>query len=197
MLLLMGQYFASNFTFFISISWMHPYLMSHYHLSRENAAWYSMTVLLVAAMSQWAAGFLVDGIYRSPYRSYSRRAPAAAGFLLATAGLTALRFTQMPQAAVACFALATFGTEMTLSPSWAYCIDLGKKHSGSVSGAMNMVGNLGGFVSASVFPLLYRLTGDARAYFLVAALLNMSGAIIWFSMKAGTQPSAMEKLCEE
>jgi hypothetical protein len=30
-----------------------PYLVSHYHLSRENAAWYSMTVLLVAAISQW------------------------------------------------------------------------------------------------------------------------------------------------
>ena len=50
---------------------------------------------------------------------------------------------------------------MTVSPSWAFCIDLGGKKSGSVSGAMNMIGNFGSFVSASLFPVLYRWTGSA------------------------------------
>jgi ACS family glucarate transporter-like MFS transporter len=115
---------------------------------------------------------------------------------LATAGLTALRLTTTAPAGVACFGLATFGAEMTISPSWAFCIDLGKKKSGSVSGAMNMVGNLGSFVSASVFPLMYRLTGDSMAYFLTAAALNLGAAAMWLAMETSKPEFVMEKPCE-
>ena len=187
MLLAMAQYFASNFTFFICLSWMHPYLMSHYRLSRETAAWYSMIVLLIGATAQWAAGFLVDRLYESRYRAHSRRIPAMIGFLLSAAGLALLRLSATPGGGVACFALATFGAEMTVSPSWAFCIDLGRKKSGSVSGAMNMIGNLGSFVSASIFPVMYRLTGDGMAYFLTAAALNVTAAAAWLLMKADRQ----------
>ena len=184
MLLAMGQYFASNFTFFICLSWMHPYLMEHYRLSRERAAWFSMLVLLIGATAQWTAGFLVDRLYRSRYQRHSRRIPAMTGFLLSALALAAIRLTASPEAGVACFALATFGAEMTISPSWAFCIDLGGRKSGAVSGAMNTIGNFGSFVSASVFPLMNRWTGDATAYFLVAAALNLAAAVIWLGMKA-------------
>lgn len=183
MLLAMAQYFASNFTFFICLSWMHPYLMSHYHLSRERAAWYSMLVLLIGATAHWVSGFLVDWLYGSRFRAHSRRIPAISGFVLAAAAISALGSFAAPESAVACFALATFGAEMTISPSWAFCIDLGGKKSGSVSGAMNMVGNIGAFASASVFPLMYRLTGDAVAYFFAAAILNVGAAAIWLAMR--------------
>ena len=196
MLLAMGQYFASNFTFFICLSWMLPYLMSHYHLSRDLAAWYSMIVLLIGASAQWVTGFLVDRLHRSHYRSNSRRIPAITGFVLAAAGLVALRLTSSVDAGVACFGLATFGAEMTISPSWAFCIDLGKGKSGSVSGAMNMVGNLGSFVSASIFPWMYNLTGDSMTYFLIAGVLNLAAAGMWLGMDAARQGIVLEKPCE-
>lgn len=55
---------------------------------------------------------------------------------------------------VFCFGLATFGVDMTLSPSWAFCNDIGGANSGAVSGSMNMVGNIGAALSAIAFPLL-------------------------------------------
>ncbi|MBM3744539.1 MAG: MFS transporter [Acidobacteria bacterium] len=189
MLLAMGQYFASNFTFFICLSWMHPYLMAHYRLTRERAAWFSMLVLLIGATAQWTSGFLVDRLYRTRHQAHSRRIPAMTGFLLSALALATIPLTVSPEAGVACFALATFGAEMTISPSWAFSIDLGGKKSGAVSGAMNMVGNFGSFVSASVFPLMERSTGDASAYFLVAAALNVAAAVIWLRMRAERRPS--------
>jgi ACS family glucarate transporter-like MFS transporter len=183
MLLAMTQYFASNFTFFICLSWMLPFLMSHYHLSRDRAAWYSMIVLLIGASAQWVAGFTVDWLYRSRWKEHSRRIPAMAGFALSAAGLLALLQATSPEAAVACFAIATFGAEMTISPSWAFCIDLGGKKSGAVSGSMNMIGNFGSFVSASIFPVFYRLSGGPGLYFGVAALLNAVAAIVWLRMR--------------
>ena len=38
MLLAMAQYFCGNFTFYICISWMHPYLIERYGLSQGEAA---------------------------------------------------------------------------------------------------------------------------------------------------------------
>jgi len=182
MLQVMAQYFASNFTFFLCLSWMLPYLMERYQLTRERASWYSMTILLVGATAQWVSGFLTDWLYRVQ-PAWSRRGPALGGFVLAASALALLTQAGSAEMAVTLFTLATFGTEMTISPSWAYCIDIGGGRSGQVSGAMNMVGNLGAFVSASAFPALARWNGgDAGLYFLVAATLNLASAFLWLRM---------------
>lgn len=184
MLLAMMQYFASNFTFFICLSWMHPYLKEHYKLPQAEAAAYAMVPLLFGATSQWISGSIVDRLYSGPHRAWSRRIPAIAGLTLSCAGLLALTQASTPIMAVICFTAATFGTEMTISPSWVYCMDIGGKRSGAVSASMNMVGNIGSFVSANAFPYLYAMTGSAAAYFLVAAALNAAGAICWWRMRS-------------
>jgi ACS family glucarate transporter-like MFS transporter len=183
MLLAMAQYFASNFTFFLCLSWMNPYLIERYGLTRETAAWCTMLVFLFGATAQWVAGFLTDALHRSRLQEHSRRIPAAAGFLLSAVAVAALPNAGTAATAVALFTVATFGAEMTISPSWSFCIDLGGRKSGAVSGSMNMVGNLGSFVSANAFPWLYGWTGSARAYFLVAAALNLVAALIWMRMR--------------
>ena len=186
MALAMTQYFAGNFTFFICLSWMHPYLKSEYKLTNQEAAAYTMVPLLVGASAQWVSGFIVDRLYRSRCRAWSRRLPAILGFGLAAAGVAAVTLMDSPVAAVACFTLATFGADMTISPSWAFCTDVAGKNSGSVSASMNMMGNVGSFVSANAFPWLYAATGSAAAYFLVAALLNVVSIGCWLGMRSLT-----------
>lgn len=183
MLPVMFQYFAGNFTFFICISWIHPYLKSRYSLDDATAATYTMIPLLVAASSQWITGALVDGLYRSAWRPWSRRLPAIFGFCLSAVAILAVASADTPGMAATFFTLATFGVEMTISPSWTYCADIAGKNSGSVSASMNMIGNLGSFISANAFPYLYGMTGSATAYFGVAALLNAGAAICWLRMK--------------
>ena len=184
MALAMTQYFAGNFTFFICLSWMLPYLKKQYRLSDAEAAACAMAPLLLGATSQWLAGWLVDRLYRSPLRAWSRRLPAMLGFALATAGVLAVTRAATPLAAVISFTLAAFGADMTISPSWVFCADVAGKNSGSVSGSMNMLGNIGSFVSANAFPYLHGLTGSASAYFVVAALLNLAAIFCWFRMRS-------------
>jgi len=82
-----------------------------------------------------------------------------------------------------CFAIATFGVDMTLSPSWAFCNDIGGANSGAVSGSMNMVGNIGAALSAILFPLLLnKETGSANLFFGFAAGLNLAAIVIWCFM---------------
>ncbi len=186
----MVQYFAGNFTFYICITWMHPYLVEHYGLSPAQASRYSMIPLVLGATANWVSGLAVDFLYRAGLHSWSRRLPAIVGFLLATGAVLALSIAETATAAVTAFALAAFGVEMTISPSWAYCLDIGGKNSGAVSASMNMVGNFGGFVSANAFPQLQRLTGSSAAYFRAAAFLNILAILCWLRMRPSQASAA-------
>jgi ACS family glucarate transporter-like MFS transporter len=162
---------------------MLPYLQKQFDLTLSEAAGYAMIPLVFGGTAQWVAGFLVDYLYRSKLQAWSRRLPAMLGFALAAVAISLVSSMETPWAATAGFALATFGADMTISPSWAYCIDVGGKNSGAVSGSMNMVGNLGSFVSANAFPFLFGLTGSAFAYFGIAALLNVASIVCWQFMR--------------
>lgn len=184
MALAMAQYFASNFTFFLCLSWMLPYLKKQYHLSDARAAAYAMAPLLLGATAQWISGWMVDSLYQSRWRVWSRRIPALFGFAVSALALVALTRVETAEAAIVCFTLAAFGTDMTISPSWVFCTDIAGARAGSMSGAMNMLGNFGSFVSANAFPFLHGLTGSASAYFLAAALMNAGAVICWLRMKS-------------
>ncbi|MGH9628095.1 MAG: MFS transporter, partial [Bryobacteraceae bacterium] len=192
MLLAMTQYFAANFTTFLCLSWMYPYLKDRYSLDDSKAALYTMFILLFGATAQWVTGVLVDRIFVSKWRRWSRGLPAMLGFLVSACGVALLPAAGDVQSAVAFFAVAAFGAEMTISPSWAFCIDIGGRKSGAVTGSMNMAGNLGSFVSANAFPFLNTLTGGASAYFFMVALLNITGALCWTRMVA-LRPSQNEQ----
>ena len=72
---------------------------------------------------------------------------------------------------------------MTLSPSWSLCIDIGRRHSGAVSGTMNMAGNIGSFVTALAFPYLRVWTGSTTPFFFVGAGLNVVAIVIWMRVR--------------
>ena len=184
MALAMAQYFASNFTNFICLSWMLPYLMMQYHLTSAQAAVYSMAPLLLGATSQGVTGWMIDRMYHSPLRAWSRRLPGIVGFFLAAVALLGVAHAGSVGIAVLSFTVAIFGADMTISPSWVFCADLAGRNTGGVSGAMNMLGNVGAFVSANAFPYLKRTTGSASAYFVVAAMLNVFGMLCWFQMRS-------------
>jgi MFS transporter, ACS family, glucarate transporter len=195
--LAMLQYFASNFTFFIGLSWMLPYLKRQFHLADGDAVGYAMAPLIAGTLSLWIAGALVDVLYRSRWRALSRRVPPILGFGISTLGLLALTQSTTPLAAAVCFTLAVFGSDMTVGPGWVFCADIAGSNAGAVSGAMNMAGNLGSFVSANAFPILTAATGNAAAYFFCAAALNVAGILCWFRMRsvAGAGAAAIVPGC--
>jgi ACS family glucarate transporter-like MFS transporter len=66
-----------------------------------------------------------------------------------------------------------------LSPSWIVAGDIGGEHTGTVSGSMNMAGNIGALVSSLAFPYLIAWTGTPKTYFYVTACLNAIGVLCW------------------
>ena len=78
--------------------------------------------------------------------------------------------------------IAVFGADMTLSPSWSFCVDVGGRHAGSVSGTMNMAGNIGAFITSLAFPTLTGWFGSTDPFFYIAAGLNALAVIIWLTL---------------
>src|SRR5258707_12439135 len=76
--------------------------------------------------------------------------------------------------AVYCLTAAMFFLECTIGPSWAVPMDVGGKYSGTVSGMMNMAGNIGGALSPVVFGVLAQ-PGSWAATFIVATGLPVVG----------------------
>jgi len=186
----MFQSIASNVTFFISLSWLFPYLKSQWGARAEI---FATVPLLVGMVAHWSSGALVTFLHKKGHPVGSRRVPAAIGFALATAGL--LLCTRLtPTTAilfVVCFSVAIFGVEMTVAPSWTFCMDIGGNKSGAVSGTMNMMGNLGSAASAVSFPYFVdhvtiprfvEKTGTANSFFIFAATLNALAFISWMFM---------------
>lgn len=183
MWLVMGQYFSSNFTFFFCLTWLFPHLKVKYGLDTMEAGFYSAAPLIFGALGNWFSGWLVDRIYRTGDWARSRKLPAIIGFSLAAAGVLASVYMTEVTGAIFFISMAVFGADMTLSPSWSTCIDLGKEHSGAVSGTMNMAGNLGSFFTALAFPYMLSLTGSDKPFFFLTAALNLLAIPIWLAIK--------------
>ena len=182
MWLAMLQYMASNFTFYFTLTWMYPYLKDRFALGGVEAGLYAMIPLFAGALGNWVSGIWVDNLYKRRNLRISRRLPAITGFILAAFGMLMMAQIDTPQVAIIFLAIAIFGADMTLSPSWAFCIDIGKENAGAVSGTMNMAGNLGAFVTIIAFPYLYEWTNSFQPFFYVCVVLSAIAIGIWISM---------------
>lgn len=187
MLMVMFQYMASNITFFISFTWLLPYLVSQWG---NDAAIYAPVPLVFGMFAQWTSGWLMTFIYEKGYPTFSRKLPAIIGFSIAVIGLLSITTISgsSPLSFVMLFSVAVFGVEMTISPSWSLCMDIGGSKSGTVSATMNMVGNIGSAFSAIIFPFfvshvtipfLVDATGTAQSFFVFAAAMNFLSIGAW------------------
>ncbi len=178
----MLQYMASNFTFYFTLTWMYPYLKDRFALGGVEAGLYSMVPLLAGAAGNWISGLWVDNLYKRRNLRISRRLPAITGFFLAAFGMVMMANIDTSQLAIIFLAIAIFGADMTLSPSWAFCIDIGKENAGVISGTMNMAGNLGAFVTIIAFPYLYEWTGSFQPFFYICMGLSAVAIALWIRM---------------
>ena len=65
-----------------------------------------------------------------------------------------------------------------MAASWSTCLDIGHRYSGTVSGFMNMVGNLGTFVSPPIVAYLAK-HGDWDLALVYSAAMFLTAAVCW------------------
>jgi MFS transporter, ACS family, glucarate transporter len=198
MLLLFTQYFTLSYSWYFFITWFPNYLKNvhHYDLKAQGAILAGLPLFL-GGFGALFAGYITPAVTRMLGGNIARTRSALGFVGQATAGacLVAATFFETPIMAVAAIAIASFFNDMTMPGAWTACMDIGGKFTGTVSGAMNMMGNLGGFVSPIVIGYILDWTKDAAGNatsagfnlaFYVTAALYLVGAICWLFIDSTT-----------
>ena len=131
--------FSGNFV----TNWLPSYLKSRRHLSDEAMAWLSALPLAFGVVSCVLGGTLSDWLSRrTGSRNVGRR--LVGGISLALAAPLILSPIWIGKEDVwllaLAFCLAFFFNDAIMGPAWACCADVGERHAGALSGAMNMTG---------------------------------------------------------
>ena len=175
----MCGYFTYIYCLWIFLSWLPSYLFSYRHFTLIKMGWYASMPLGAGVLGDAFGGWLTDQLLVSTNNvKFARRAVAILGMLGCAACILPAAMTSNALTAVYCLTGAMFFLETIIGPSWAVPMDIGGEYSGTVSGMMNMGGQIGGALSPTIFGILVA-HGSWVAPFVVAACLLFIGAGIW------------------
>jgi MFS transporter, ACS family, glucarate transporter len=172
------SYFTYGYVAWIFFSWFFIYLARVRGLNLKASAFYAMLPFLAMAAGSPLGGLISDALTRRFAKRSGRCLFSLVVMLLAAAFLGSGAYVH--SAALASVVLAGGAGSLYLSQScyWSVTADIAGNSSGTVSGLMNMGGQIGGAVTASLTPAIAGVYGWATS-FEVAAVLCALGGLAW------------------
>jgi nitrate/nitrite transporter NarK len=117
----------------------------------------------------------------------TRRILASFGYGGACSFLLITTYMQDAPAAVVSISLASFFNDLAMPPSWAASMDMGGRYAGTLSGAMNSWGNLGGAVAPVVIGYVLAWTNNNwNVAFYISAFLYAAAIPCWIFLDSVT-----------
>jgi ACS family glucarate transporter-like MFS transporter len=175
------SYFCYGYVAWIFFSWFYRYLAKVRGLDLKASAFYSMLPFLAMLVCCLLGGTINDRLTKRRGARLGRCGLAA--FAMVVAAIFIAFGSQVQGARLASVVLAGGAGALYLSQSsfWSVTADIAGVSSGSVSGFMNMGGQIGGTVTGSLTPWIAARYGWT-ASFLVAAALCLLGAVCWLAV---------------
>ena len=178
---LTAAYFVLGYIFYIYFSWFYLYLVNVRGFSVLDGGLYTTAPFLASATASPLGGWLSDHL-SGRFGKRLGRCSLGGISLLCTAGcIYAGAAAADPYLAILWLSLGAGALSLSASSYWAVTIDLAKPYAGTVSGFMNMGGNLGGAISPTLTPFLAQSMGWEGALYTTAALA-VCGAFFWLGV---------------
>lgn len=173
-----ASYFCFGYVAWIFFSWFYIYLAKVRGLDIKASALYSTLPPLAIVACSLCGGAINDALSRAYGKRVGRCGVAFVALLLAAVFLVV--GSRAASASVASIVLSGGAGALYLSQSsyWSVTADIAGESAGSTSGFMNMGGQFGGALTASLTPAIAQQYGWTSS-FLVAAVLSVAGAIAW------------------
>ena len=186
--LLWVQYFCMAYGWYFYITWLPTYIQEARGQTMEQSAFLAGMPLFFGGLGSLVCGYLLTYLDRKMGGSrQSRRFMGVLGCASAGALLIVSVYLSDPVWAMVAMGLASFSNDLAMPPSWAACMDVGGKYAGSLSGSMNMAGNIAGFVSPTMVAYILLWTGrNWIITFYVSAAIYFIGAVCWLFIDSVT-----------
>jgi MFS transporter, ACS family, glucarate transporter len=173
--------------FFTSL--LADYLQDHRKLSKETTAWLTSMPLAFGIVSCLVGGVLSDWIIRHwGSRRWGRRIPGMVGLALAALTCLGSIWAQEVWLLGLLFSATFFFNDSIMGPAWASCADVGERHAGALSGAMNMTGAFFGAAGMSFAGALFEKKWYVPV-FVVFACSYVLASLCWLAVDV-TKPLA-------
>ena len=179
--LLWGQYFCISYGWYFYITWLPTYLQEERGVALGKSAFLAGLPLFLGGIGCLFAGFLLAWLVRhSVSVTSARRLLAAFGCTAASGLLLWSAYIQDPFWAMVSMGLASFSNDLTMPSSWSACMDVGGRFAGTLSGSMNMMGNLGGMAGPLVVGYILQFTDrNWEITFWISSAIYFLGGICW------------------
>jgi MFS family permease len=179
--LLCGQYFCSSYGWYFYITWLPTYLKEARGLQLGASALFGILPLFLGGLGSLVSGFIAVPLARFTGSVLkTRRLLAYIGFSGASILLVVSTRMHNPLPAMLAMGLASFSNDLVMPGSWGACMDVGGRYAGTLSGAMNMMGNLGGAASPTIIGYMLRWTDNNwDLTFYVSAAVYLMAAVMW------------------
>jgi ACS family glucarate transporter-like MFS transporter len=179
--LLWLQYFCMSYGWYFYITWLPTYIKEVHGAESVKGALLAVLPLFCGGIGCIFSGLIAARLSAAlADTGKARRLIACIGLIGAAAMLVVATRLPTPAAAMLALGLASFCNDLAMPSGWGACMDIGGRYAGSVSGSMNMMGNLGGAVGGVVVPQVLLLTNNSWTMtFYVSAAVYIVGAISW------------------
>lgn len=179
--LIISMYWFYAWATWFFFSWFPTFMEKGRGFEMKELNWAIAVPFLMSMIGNISGGYLTDNLTKRLGVKAGRRIMGVSGLALSSVFMFLAAFIP-GKVQVFVFLSLCFGVlDMMLPSAWAVCLDVGKKYSGAVSGAMNTAGNIGGFVCASMFGYLVKATGDYNfPLFIISGMLILSALLFSF-----------------
>src|SRR5262249_15544872 len=131
--------------------------------------------LLVGWAGMLTGGWATDRLTRAIGPRWGRALPLALSRFLAVLGYAALLLNPGPYTATAALSVVAFATDFGTPAMWAFNLDVGGRHVGSVLGWGNMWGNFGAAISPLLLNAVLQQDNWGLVFVTCAAAFLVSG----------------------
>ena len=163
---------------------MTTYLREARHLNPAEIARVAGMPLFLGGIGCLFSGFIAKPLTKlTGSVTATRRLLGCLGFLSAASLIVISTMISDPFYAVVALAFASFSNDLVMPGSWGSCMDVGGRNAGTLSGTMNMMGNLGGAVASALAPYILKSAGgDWNKVLYVAAGVYFLGTFFWIGL---------------
>ena len=175
------QWFCYSYGFYFYLTWLPSYLQQERHLNVHTSALLAGLPLFSAGLGSIFSGFTCARLMKAGLRIAAvRKFMAVCGFGFAAVMLLVSMHLLHALPAVAALAASSFAAELSGPVAWTTCMDLGGHFVGSLAGAMNTLGQLGGAAApAAIGYILLWTHHDWSAAFYVSVVVDVCGILCW------------------
>jgi MFS transporter, ACS family, glucarate transporter len=186
--LLCIQYACLSYGWYFYITWLPTYLREARGTSVKFGALLASLPLLLGGIGCMVGAQIIRRLVAARTSVIvARRIVAIVGFVGASACVLGFTRVADPVRAMLLLGLAGFFNDFVMPACWAGCMDIGGRYSGTVSGTMNMVGNIGGALSPLIIGyILTSSPGNWTLTFYVSSAIYLMGSVCWLFIDAQT-----------